>query len=263
MGAVRAIYLEDVHEFRKIVGMLDLNLSGTRKYQATKLRYCLQDNVLHIPADADAVEQHKACWARIHSAVIYDLPFEFEFNNKIPSQYGVHALEGFGIGLGTRYSKRHKEDNGKRIAVSALCSQTLIDSIAENPEVLETIAKDNFEALCSELFARRGFEVDLFRTSKDDGIDFLAVHSDGLDPIIMCVQCKHPDNYTKSLPVSTVREIYGVAKANDYNKCLVITSTKYSREAKKFMQLKPEEISLADREDILNWVTKYRWNKDE
>ena len=263
MGSVRAVYLEDLREFRKVIGKVQLDLKETRKHLGSKLRYCLQGDVLTIPADIEAVENHRACWARISYDVACDLPFEFEFATEVPSEFSIHDLDEFGIGFGSRYCARHKEDNGKRIAVSQLCSQELIDKIAENPEALAGIGKDEFESLCGELFARRGFEVDLFRKCKDDGIDFLAVRSEDADPIIMSVQCKHTDSAKKTLPVTTVREIYGVAKANDYHKCLAITSTKYSSDAKRFMELKPDEISLANHTDVLEWVTSYRWNDDE
>jgi hypothetical protein len=65
------------------------------------------------------------------------------------------------------------------------------------------------------------------------------------------------------MPVATVREIYGVAKANDLDGALAITSATYSSEAKKFRELKPAEINVADRDEILGWVRRYRWNKDE
>ena len=113
-----------------------------------------------------------------------------------------------------------------------------------------------------------GFDVDLYRASKEGGIDFLIVDVEEIDPVIFCVQCKHPDNAKEgkkrhTLPVATVREVYGVAKANDLHGCLAITSSEYTPDAKKFADLKPNEIQLANAKDVIDWVKKFRWNSDE
>jgi hypothetical protein len=134
--------------------------------------------------------------------------------------------------------------------------------------VLQGLSKTDFEKLMAEIFARMGFHVDLYRPAKDDGIDFLAIDIGQNTPVIKAVQCKHPDipttgNKARTLPVTTVREIYGVAKANDLNGAIAVTSSTYSPEAKKFADLKPEEIQVSNAEDISKWIMKYRWNKDE
>ena len=83
------------------------------------------------------------------------------------------------------------------------------------------------------------------------------------------MQCKHPDSVrasgkkSRTLPVTTVREVYGVAKANDLSGGIAITSAEYSPEAKQFSELKPHEIEVYDRSDILKWIQKFRWNTDE
>ena len=48
--------------------------------------------------------------------------------------------------------------------------------------------------------------MDLFRASKDGGIDFLAVHDTSSDPIVYAVQCKHPDK--KQTAVSLRRWVF-------------------------------------------------------
>ena len=157
------------------------------------------------------------------------------------------------------------------VLTGSCCVRLVIEechSIADNPDALEDLSKGDFEALMAELFARKGFDIDLYRGCKDDGIDFLKVDGDQGDPIIVCVQCKHPDKTKngkkrRSLPVATIREIYGVAKAHHPDGCVAITSSTYTPEAKKFADLKPDEISVANAQDILAWVHQYRWNSDE
>jgi len=268
MGAVRFIYDETTNSLKRLGWWGELNLKGTREAMESGLRYCLQNNMLYLPDDESIVKaKHRLCWGRARVEEFEDHPWLADFDIPLEVNPLDFHMPFTGIGFGVMYSKRHRETEEGRIPVKSFISQSIIDKVAENAEVLEDISKNDFEALMAELFARMGFDIYLYRGSKDDGIDFLKIDPDKGDPIIMCVQCKHPDKVEagkrRPLPVATVREIYGVAKAHDLNGCVAITSSHYTPEAKKFADLKPAEISVANAEDVINWVRKYRWNKDE
>ena len=269
MGAVRLIYDETTNELKRLGWFGALNVGGTRKIMEGRLRYCLQGNNLYLPKDESVLKaNHKLCWGRARVEEFEYHPWLNEFDKPLPVNPLDFHMPFTGIGFGVMYSKRHRETEEGRVAVKSFISQSVIDAIAANPEVLIGLGKTDFEALTAELFARMGFDVDLYRGSKDDGIDFLKIDTGEGDPIITCVQCKHPDKLEggkkrRTLPVATVREIYGVAKAHDLAGCLAITSSAYTPEAKKFADLKPEEISIANAEDIITWIRQYRWNKDE
>jgi len=66
-----------------------------------------------------------------------------------------------------------------------------------------------------------------------------------------------------TLSIATVREIYGVARAWDLAGGIAVTSSTYSREAKRFAVMKPSEIAVASAEDALRWIRRYRRNPDE
>ena len=247
----------------------DLNVEGTRKAMQGKLRYCLQGNTLYLPEDQNIIEAgHRLCWGRARFEEIEEHSWLKEFEKPLDENPLQFHMPFTGVGFGVMYSKRHQETDGSRIPVKSFISQSIIYSIAENPEVLEDITKRDFEALMAELFARKGFDVDLYRGTKDDGIDFLSIKADYGDPMIFCVDCKHPDKAKvsgkrRSLPVKTVREIYGVAKGHNLHGCIAITSSTYSSEAKKFAELKGDEISVVNAKDVLAWLQQYRWNNDE
>jgi hypothetical protein len=269
MGTVRLIYDETTNKLKRLGWCGKLNVESTRKVMQGSLRYCLQGNRLYLPQDESIIEaKHRLCWGRARIEEFEEHPWLEEFDKPLDVNPLDFHMPFTGIGFGIMYSKRHRETEDGRIPVKSFISQSIIDSIADNPKALEDISKDDFEALMAELFARKGFDVDLYRGSKDDGIDFLKIDTDEVDPIIVCVQCKHPDKAKvgrkrRSLPVATVREIYGVAKAHNLHGCFAITSSTYTPEAKKFTDLKPDEISIANVENVLAWVRQYRWNKDE
>jgi restriction endonuclease Mrr len=169
--------------------------------------------------------------------------------------------------LGDRYIRRFKENDGKFVPVDEFVSQELIDHLAKNPEALPSVSHHEFEMLCAEIFARRGFKVDLFRGSGDGGIDFLAVHDEKVDPIIFAVQVKQPERRIgksrRSVGRPVVQQIYGAAKAWDITGGIVISGSTYSIQAKRFADLKPNEMKVYNGKDLLDWITQYRWNEDE
>lgn len=271
MGSLRLIYDETTREFKKVNWWGELNVKGTRKAMQGPLRYCLQGNKLFLPEDHRIIEKkHRICWGRIRMEEFeeYDWLKDFAFDKTISVDPLDYHMPFTGIGFGVLYSQRHAEENERRIPVKEFIGQEIIDAIAKNPEALLDISKSDFERLMAELFARMGFHVDLYRTSKDDGIDFLAVDIGQGDPIIKAVQCKHPNKpaagkKARTLPAATVREIYGVAKANNLAGAIAITSSTYSPDAKRFADLRPDEIQVKNAEDICRWIRNYRWSKDE
>jgi hypothetical protein len=248
----------------------ELTVEGTRKVMMGSLRYCLQGNMLYLPKDESIIsDKHRLCWGRIRFEELDDMPWLGEFDKEVPEDPLAHHRQFTGIGFGVMYSRRHREGQDGRMPVSEFVAESLVGAIVDNPEALLKLSKTDFEALVAELFARRGFEVDLFRPSKDDGIDFLAVRNeDTSEPIILAVQTKHPDVKARGrkrnvLPVSTVREIYGVAKAWNLHGAIAVTSSTYSPDAKRFAEMRPDEIQVIDASNILEWAKRYRWNRDE
>lgn len=246
-----------------------LNTAGARKAASGELRYCLHDNILYLPQDERIIEsRHRFCWGLVKSDELEDYPWLVNFDKEVPRDPLELIGPRIGVGFGVKYSLRHYETPSGRIPVNEFIAQSIITELADNPEALPNVSKENFERLVAELFARRGFEVDLFRKSKDDGIDFLAVKNDSTQPVVIAVQTKHPDSATdsgrrRSLPVATVREIYGVSKAWDLDGAIAVTSSQYSPAAKKFAALKPNEIEVYGEDDVIEWIKKYRWNADE
>lgn len=132
---------------------------------------------------------------------------------------------------------------------------------------MSSVSSNDFENLCAEIFARRGFKVDLFRRVGDDGIDFLALQDERTDPLIFAAQVKQPEERPsksrRSVGRPVVQQIYGAAKAWDLQGGIVISGSTYSREAKAFANLKPAEMKVHSGKEVLDCVTHYRWNEDE
>ncbi len=270
MGAIRLIYDETLRQMKQVGQWGQLTVKTSREFSSGPLRYCLQGDTLYLPKDQSLVEEnHRLCWGRIRVEELDEMPWLAEFDVEVPEDPLAYHQQFSGIGFGVMYSRRHRETPEGRKAVPEFVAESVVRAVGSDPDALLDLSKTDFEALVAELFARRGFEVDLFRPNKDDGIDFLAVRNeDTPEPLILAVQTKHPDLKSDGsprsvLPVSTVREIYGVARAWNLDGAVAVTSSTYSLEAKRFAERKPDEIEVVDARQVLEWVKGYRWNTDE
>ena len=248
MGAIVATYSEREGHFFRVAQKIQLKPDGVRRVLATQLRYCLQGNYLYVPRDMGASQTAKLCWARIHSSILTYGRFDFgdgDFEGFGDIVSGLSNIEEAGVGLGYRYIKRQRETCDGFVPLPEFCSQALIDALAVNPEALPSVSPNDFESLCAELFARRGFEVDLFRACRDGGIDFLAVKDGEVDPIILAVQCKQPQDRRgrsrRSVGRPVIQQVYGAAKAWDIHGAITVSGSTYSAEAKRFADEKPAE----------------------
>lgn len=259
MGTLLAIFCENKKTFFQCAQKIELSGASVRRMRATRYRYCLGDNFFYVPAKQDGLdESDRVCWVRDRE--LYSL-------KALNEAHALGELSAYDVRMGNTYTKRNREVDGRFIPIENFVGRELYENLRANPEALPDVSKDDFENLCAEIFVKRGFEVDLFRKSKDGGIDFLAVKADEVDPIILAIQCKQPDRRPikgrKSLGRPVIQQIYGAAKAWDLKGAIAISGSSYSPDAAAFAQNKPDEMKLYDGNDIINWVNKYRWNDDE
>ncbi len=267
MGTVVAAYSESRNRFFSIKEKSKLTLQGRRKLLGSSLRYCIGGEYVYIPAaHPELPDLPQLCWARIHSTAAMELP---EIGDLLPDNFDIFSfVKDGGCRIGDRYIKRRREETTGMVDVSEFCAAELLRSVLANPEAMTQLGKTDFEAICAEIFVSRGFKVDLFRPTKDDGIDFLAVHDGDTDPVVFAVQCKQPDQIEgkklgRTTGVPVVREIFGVASAFGFEGAVTITGSRFSPEAKKFAELQPDRIKLHDLSQLQEWIQTYRWNEDE
>jgi len=262
LGTVRAIYDETSNEIKEMGWRRQIPISGLREITKTKLRYCLQDGTLFLPRDEDIIKnKHRMGWIRIRSEYLDSHPYLFEFNKKLPiTPRELYSICGIGNGL--TYCRRFTEEGDSRVAVKELCPQKLIDEISEHPELLDDINSREFEKLIAELYARMGYEIELRRGVKDGGLDFLAIKNEEKDPYIIIVECKRPLK-KNTIGVKLVRELNGVRDFNNAKQSILVTSSKFSPEAKKLSMENQDKICLQDGNKVLEWIYEYRWNRGE
>ena len=107
----------------------------------------------------------------------------------------------------------------------------------------------DFEYFVAEIFKKLGFSVKVTKATRDGGADIIATKSIPF-PYTLLVECKHwrPEH---KVDVSVVRSVYGVQVANQANQSVIVTSSQFTRDARKFAEERKSLMALWDIDDLL------------
>jgi len=121
----------------------------------------------------------------------------------------------------------------------------VISDIDKRPNLLDLTPKE-FEAFIENLFAKMGFDTQLFRASGDGGIDCVAYDPHPITGGKFIVQAKL---YTKTVQPTHVRDLWGTVQHEGATKGIMITTSGYGPDSYKFAGGKP--INLIDGSGLL------------
>jgi restriction system protein len=134
-------------------------------------------------------------------------------------------------------------------------SQAVLAEINATTNLAE-IGWEEFEHLVRELFnemfSENGAEVKVTQASSDGGVDAIAFDPDPIRGGKFVIQAKR---YTKVVPVSAVRDLYGTMISEGASKGLLVTTAHYGRDSREFVKDKP--ISLIDGSNLVYLLEKY------
>ncbi len=112
----------------------------------------------------------------------------------------------------------------------------------------EVLVRDLFE----EMFAARGAEVKVTRTSRDQGVDAVVFDPDPLMGGKTVIQAKR---YRGAVPVAAVRELFGTMMNEGAGKGLLVTTSHFGGSALEFVKDKP--ITLVDGANLLHLMQNH------
>lgn len=119
-----------------------------------------------------------------------------------------------------------------------------------NREKIKRMSSRDFEFFVADIFEKLGFNVKITQATRDGGKDIIATKADPI-PYTLIVECKHCGENHK-VNVSVVRNVYGVQMAMQANKSVVVTSSKFTRDAREFAEDRKTMMTLWDIDDLLN-----------
>jgi restriction system protein len=118
---------------------------------------------------------------------------------------------------------------------------------------------EDFEHLVAQLFewefSKQGVEVKVTRASRDRGVDAILFDPDPLRGGKYVLQAKR---YTRTVDVSSVRDLYGTVMNEGANRGILITTASFGPDSYEFVKDKP--ISLVDGPNLLAMLKRHGKN---
>ena len=138
---------------------------------------------------------------------------------------------------------------------ATLLADSVVDNImATQREKIKKMSPREFEFFVADIFEKLGFSVKITQATRDGGRDIVATKSSPI-PYTLIVECKHWGEKHK-VDVSVVRSVYGVQMATQANQSVVVTSSKFTRDARKFAEEQKTLMTLWDIDDLLELIMR-------
>lgn len=135
-------------------------------------------------------------------------------------------------------------------------NEELIAYLAKHPEYIHSLHHRKFEELIAEIFRNKGYKVTLTPQTRDGGKDIIAVYNSPFGHQMFIVECKKYKEDHK-VGVELVRGLYGVKSSERYTQAILVTSSTFTEDAKKFVKPLEYELALKDFEDVKKWCAEY------
>jgi hypothetical protein len=104
---------------------------------------------------------------------------------------------------------------------------------------INNLSGHDFEDLVEKLIKKLGFITEERKRSADGGIDIKAINEQAILKGKYIIQCKR---YNSTISESIIRDLYGVVTSERANKGILITNSKFSKQAKDFAENLPIEL---------------------
>jgi hypothetical protein len=136
-------------------------------------------------------------------------------------------------------------------------SDLLVEHLKRQPHDLHVLKPRKFEELIATLLADQGWEVSLTKQTRDGGRDILAFLKTEVGRFLCLVEAK---KYAADRPVGIelVRALYGVFCDQQANSALLVTTSRFTADAKEFQERHNYQLALREYLDVVEWVKKYR-----
>jgi len=140
--------------------------------------------------------------------------------------------------------------------VVILAHAAMISALKRRPEDIHTITPRQFEELIAELLRDMGHEVTLTKATRDGGKDILAGIKTEMGNFLCLVEAKRyrPD---RPVGVSLVRALHGALCDHPANRAMLVTTSRFSPDARALQERHEHELSLRDQIDVAHWIQQY------
>ena len=125
----------------------------------------------------------------------------------------------------------------------------------------ESISDRQLELLVAELYGKMGYSVIVTKKTRDGGRDVIAERRDTGKLEKLLVEVKH---HVNPIGVSKLRELLGVVSSEKVNKGVLITTSRFSKDAIVFAESNPR-IEIIENSQLVKLLNEYlgtTWSKN-
>lgn len=148
----------------------------------------------------------------------------------------------------------NQSDPNRIIVVSSMAD--LMRELRKEPDSLFRMPSRRFEEVVAELLRDRGCIVHLTPSTRDGGFDMYAFCPTPVGQMLCLVEAKR---YSPSRPIGLeiIRELYGTLCSHDANSAMLVTTSRFTPDAREFQNKFQQVLALRDYIDLAQWISSY------
>jgi len=143
-----------------------------------------------------------------------------------------------------------------------LTGETLAQCLKDKPQDVYNLSPREYEILLAELLDGMGYEVELTPETRDGGKDIMAYMNTPHGRILCLVEAK---KYRADRPVGVglVRELYGTFIDSNATNAMLVTTSKFSKDAREFQARHEYQLALRDYDNVVQWIERHKVKKQK
>lgn len=105
------------------------------------------------------------------------------------------------------------------------------------------------------MFERNGYNVQLTKRTRDGGKDLIILNSSLLGNLVIYAECK---KYAPKHPVNIglVKELYGTVEADRATAGIMVTTSYFSRDARRFQEKIKGRMNFIDYAELISQISE-------
>lgn len=198
-------------------------------------------------------EQCDECDNRMSFRVMgYEYP-EGAYNNQQKESKGCSFISEPVVDIVYRYDFDYPYDVEDDLYDIVSNVERNIDKIVNDPNRVYELSASEFEELVAEVFRKKDFDVIITPKTRDGGKDIIASYNMNGLPCMLIIECKKYARGRK-VGVRIVRELYGIQQKEHYGKAVIVTSSSFSKDARRFADDLRDMMILVDFKQLMEML---------
>lgn len=140
--------------------------------------------------------------------------------------------------------------------IETMIVRNLIERISNTPQLIHSIEPREFEQVVGQIFSRMGYRVELTKQTRDGGYDLIAIDDQEFG-LKFLIECKKYGS-GKPVGVSVVRNLAYIVEKEKANKGIIVSTSRFTKDAKVEAGLRPYQLDLKGMTDVLRLIEKYK-----